>query len=103
MLKEKIIYFVVEGRGAFPTDMLRYDSCEPATDEDMQAINRGEYVGGPKRQIALERDIAGLASSSLLARISSTPGVTPNRWASFGWKVVQYEKKPVVLVDVLTD
>lgn len=89
-MKTKIIHFVVEGRGSFPMDMLRYDNCEPATDEDMQSINNGEYVSGPRRQIALKRDIAGFSLRRTL------PGVTPERWESFSWKVVQYERMDVM-------
>ena len=60
--------FVVEGSGAFPMDMLRYDHCCPYQQEDVHWIS-----GGP-----------GNRSVKLVSYVG-TP--TPERWRSFGWSV----------------
>jgi hypothetical protein len=61
--------FVVEGVGSFPLDMLRYDSCWPADQETMSYLE----ARGKRR---------------LMMRSHSSP--TPERWASFGWRVMPW-------------
>lgn len=70
------VLFTVEGAGPLPLDMLRYDSCFPATEED--AATAVQYPGECKgrRRIKLIRRTAGL------------PEPTEARWRSFGWRVV---------------
>lgn len=65
--------FVVEGRGEFPVDMLRYDSACFDTQGDVDAAGEG-YVSG-KRRVAL--------------RSSAPMRPTTARWQSFGWQVVE--------------
>lgn len=65
-------YFVVEGAGAFPFDMLRYDSCWPV---------REGYDSGKLERECRERRRVLLATS-----YEGSP--TPRRWESFMWKVV---------------
>lgn len=36
----KTVYAKISGRGEFPLDMLRRDSCSPATEEDSRLIAR---------------------------------------------------------------
>jgi hypothetical protein len=67
----KLKTFVVEGAGQFPYDMLRYDACWPATENDSRLL---EGTLRERRRVAIET----IASFTL----------TPDRWASFGWKIV---------------
>jgi hypothetical protein len=66
--------FVVSGRGSFPTDMLRYDSCWPATERDSATVAATfERIKGVRE--VREVSMRGLAAP------------TDGRWESFGWKV----------------
>lgn len=70
--------FTVRGGGAFPLDMLRYNSCWPARGVDVVALHRG--MGQPHRATA--------------AREVTLEGVdvpTNDRWESFGWTVISHE------------
>lgn len=72
MPRTAIKQFEVEGTGTFPLDMLRYDLSWPATSADA-----GEAQGPTFRRPRRIR----LKSASPFAP-------TPERWESFGWKVV---------------
>lgn len=80
MAKElKIEYAAVIGSGPFPFDMLRYDFCAPASEEDSHKLatpthDVGEYM---KLRIVIVRRVVGQAGQW-----------TPDRWASFTWKLV---------------
>ena len=65
MMKRNIT-FTVEGRSHFPVDMLRYDSCWPASTDD--ALNM-------------------LETNQRKVRLVSGEKPTPARWESFGWFV----------------
>ena len=69
------IPITVEGRGLFPTDMLRYDQCAPVGPDDVAAIHPEVTE---RRQVKLN---------------AFTKYITPARWESFGWNVV-YEGLP---------
>lgn len=72
---KKTVYewlIVVEGRGDFPFDMLRYNSCFPLEETDANRIERSTE----RRRIVLCRRSA-----------NDDPG-TPARWESFSWKVL---------------
>ncbi len=64
------------GKGYFPTDMLRYDCCWPATTEDAVAMTRSPD----------NFDMDEEYSVTVKTRL---PGFTTARWASFGWRVKQ--------------
>lgn len=66
--------FIVRGRGPFPFDMLRFDSCYPATSTDAAKM---EHHRDEDRSIKLTTD-------SWLAP-------TKDRWASFLWGVTEEE------------
>ena len=66
-------HFVVEGTGALPFDMLRYDSAFPMTERDALAAS-----AKPLRRIAITSRKVGDALPS------------SGRWQSFGWTVVGY-------------
>ncbi len=62
----KVRRFLVEGRGYFPLDMLRYDQCWPCSSEDVLAMDVTEH----RRIVMLSHGLPTVA-----------------RWNSFGWKV----------------
>lgn len=68
----KLYVFVVRGKGPFPFDMLRYDSCWPVDG----AIFFG--FGMPGDPYYGERSI----------ELRSHTMPTEDRWASFGWNVI---------------
>ena len=68
----KLEYAVVQGFGDFAFDMLRYDHCFPAAEEQSplleQHFNRGNRF-------------------VIVARYTTQPGGwTPDRWKSFCWR-----------------
>ena len=65
--------FTVQGRGNFPLDMLRYDSCWPADTASAMSIGRSD----PADTITL---------------LTWGVGITPDRWRSFGWTVTSQER-----------
>lgn len=65
----------VKGEGYFPLDMLRYDKCYPAGEEDSAAI-----AGTGEREINVVH-VSELRFSVF----------TPARWRSFGWEIVNVE------------
>ncbi len=62
--------YYVSGSGLFPFDMLRFDSCWPATGGD--AAYMADYMG--------ERKMRSV-------RMRSYREPTIDRWSSFGWSV----------------
>ena len=63
--------YLVEGRGSFPIDMLRYDRAWPSTESDAGTIDRSFHSRLRPQVVILE----GLSKP------------TVGRWASFGWEV----------------
>jgi len=61
----------VKGDGAFPFDMLRYDRCFPASQDDVSRL----LDDGP-------RTIHLIMAAETLAGLNPTKG----RWESFGWE-----------------
>ena len=69
--RPKVLYeYSVRGDGQFPIDMLRYDSCWPATQDDVANIT---YLANAKDHII---------------KLRSYREPTEARWESFRWKVV---------------
>lgn len=66
-------FLVVEGSGAFPFDMLRYDSAFPYKEGDSTMLDSGR---AERRRVVLVR-----------RGINMNPA-TMARWESFGWAVV---------------
>ncbi len=75
-----ITRFVVEGRGHFPVDMLRYDTCWPSTQRDVSTI---EYFTRDFRTEKPRR--VALSSAHKLKGFKPTN----ERWSSFGWVVIE--------------
>lgn len=112
MAGEKLYSFTVEGRGLFPTDMLRYDHCWPHAEQSdspeiLAAPLRAEdpEVSRNARKIIqamgnnpdLMREILRQLLDDHESRLWDKPRkvtlvghYAPNegRWQSFGWKVV---------------
>ncbi len=71
----KVYRFKVRGRGEFPFDMLRYDSCWPETSGDVHEMFYDKNI---KEERIKLRDIMFLSNSP----------PTKARWSSFMWSVV---------------
>lgn len=72
--------FEVEGAENFPLDMLRYDACRPAREEDATAI-RMSFGDERRHRVRLVKDVMiGTGNNSHL---------TPRRWESFHWRIVE--------------
>jgi hypothetical protein len=76
--------FTVEGAGPFPIDMLRYDCCFPETE-----------FGGTAA--IMSEEIRGVRHAKLMVRHEGKGRhqLTPARWASFGWRIVEIEGKAI--------
>lgn len=76
--------FVVTGRGRFPMDMLRYDQCWPKDSTDANLLNDPDPYASDDERYDFRRK---LRTVTLISAGYRTP--TPERWDSFGWKVVE--------------
>lgn len=77
-------YLVVEGSGEFAFDMLRYDAAFPFRERDTSAmVNRRD-----KRRLIVCRRGLGTDSGE------------SDRWASFGWRVIEATDDQGVAIDV---
>jgi hypothetical protein len=49
-MSKRIFYFVVQGLGTFPIEMLRYDRCLPFSEDDAYVAMRSDNSrDGPRR------------------------------------------------------
>lgn len=76
---------VVRGSGDFPFDMLRYDHCFPAREDESSKLAGHE------------------ARTVVLIRRAVSRGATIARWRSFGWDVVNEDENVERLGDVLRE
>lgn len=75
MAKIKVTHYTVRGSGQFPADMLRYDQSWPERDSDAVLLTRSDairLVDGPRE-----------------VRLVTHGVITPQRWLSFGWQVIE--------------
>ncbi len=79
MPKQYRYYYMVQGHGSFPVDMLRYDAAYPTGRGDMNAIARS-YT-----------DIRYMEQAKL--ELTSLRPPTEDRWASFGWRVLEMRRE----------
>lgn len=70
---QRMVEFQVSGRGDFPVDMLRYDTCWPRHEHDAAIIESSARRGNALREHTIA--LKGLRPP------------TEGRWSSFGWKV----------------
>lgn len=74
--------FTVAGRGEFPLDMLRRDTCYPADGTAVEIITNTLKGNRPARNApAFRVDLVRVVNTTV-----AWP--TEGRWASFGWVVV---------------
>lgn len=78
-------FAIIRGSGAFPIDMLRYDSCRPLREEDAGKIER---VSNPMIGDNDPWEIR-VKKYSTLARVA---GWTPERWKSFRCELVEDDR-----------
>lgn len=71
-------YGRVNGRGSFPSDMLRYDGCVPATFSVQEDLASG---------ITQAQPFSGLPLLVLKVSPRRTPDWTYERWSSFNWGI----------------
>lgn len=81
-----MITYTVEGHTPFPIDMLRYDSCFPAHEKDSHLIIRtlDETITPPLGPEPYRVEVSTLRDHRTHAMI-----LTPARWKSFGWRVME--------------
>ena len=83
MAKITRVRFTVEGSGAFPFDMLRYDHAWPESEaSDSYQLGLSPMMNGD--------DYFKLRRVTLLTDSPSAP--TPGRWKSFNWHVIEVQK-----------
>ncbi len=70
----------VTGRGVFPLDMLRYDSCYPTSGTDVSSLHAS--ITEPRGTFSV-----GLSRVSASAHEQWTTA----RWASFGWTLEEVQ------------
>jgi hypothetical protein len=74
-------YAIIQGRGSFPFDMLRYDSCCPNSERDSILLEQSVRNGFVKGIKEIER-------WSICVKSASDNNWTVGRWESFGVKCV---------------
>jgi hypothetical protein len=81
--------FVVEGASSFPTDMLRYDHCWPATGDDASLIS---LLQARAHGLLVDEDDLSVKRITLVRDTETkVQGPEVGRWKSFGWEVVGIE------------
>ena len=95
MMKKKVTtmktyqwFLVVEGRGEFPFDMLRYDSAFPYREEDSSMLKSGHHE--MRRVVLCRRSVNSL-------------GPTGARWSSLGWQVLMETADPGEAIDAVRE
>jgi hypothetical protein len=82
----KTLRYTVEGRCAFPIDMLRYDCCWPATEQDANQI---ESINDPMVDSREDKPYQITVETARNTRDHGRFIVTEGRWDSFNWKLVE--------------
>lgn len=81
------IPLIVQGRGPFPLDMLRYDRCVPSDATDVASIEESRIPVDEYPENCLS---TGVVRTVHLVRFACDPQfrASTKRWESFGWEVV---------------
>ena len=88
-------HFEVTGRGEFPWDMLRYDSCWPQTSDDVAKITPHYSDYSVRDDVGdHDHDILGRRTVKLVTtrHLKRDFPITPARWDSFTWTVTTHDK-----------
>ena len=82
----KLVTFKVRMRQRFkfPVDMLRYDHCWPASEQDSVAMTTA--VKSSKDWVEM------YVAENIHFIVLNGHGCTPERWQSFGWEVLDLRK-----------
>src|SRR5258706_11113510 len=80
--------FTVSGGGEFPFDMLRYDGCYPASEQEARKL--GCYCQGLREARVIDQP-----RFSVELRTCHRFAPTTARWESFLWKVTHIDGVPV--------
>lgn len=78
----KLYTFDVKGVATFPLDMLRFDACWPARQDDASTIG---WLFSPRRN----KEVA----ETHVIRLTGVQTPTAARWESFGWRVIGAQPK----------
>lgn len=100
MPKRRLWRFRVRGTHHFPADMLRYDSCWPHSQKDVDSIFLARPIPEPTVDPRLLKAIAEEREEFTSERIVTLRSYSPptvDRWKSFSWRVISDES---YLVDV---
>lgn len=99
--------FTVEGSLHFPLDMLRYDGCYPATQEDVNTMTnsldpharsnlrecrdcgRGSETHTQSDHPYRAGRVKPMRVSLVKLHQHKTNSTTPARWQSFGWQIIE--------------
>lgn len=85
----EVVFAKIMGSGEFPLDMLRYDSCSPATEED-SGIIRSTF--GWHRSNLMDGNWVVLVKKVLREKRRKNDNVfTAGRWNSFGCSVMEVD------------
>jgi len=74
-------YAIIQGKGSFPIDMLRYDACYPTSERDSSLI------------ASTLRDRYGRDRWSICVRSPSENPWTVGRWESFNVKITDVPRE----------
>lgn len=87
----EVVYAKIMGSGEFPLDMLRYDSCSPATEED-SGIIRSTFDW--HRSNLTDGNWVVLVKKVLREKRRKNDNVfTAGRWNSFGCSIQEVENQ----------
>lgn len=86
-----LVRFTVAGKGHFPVDMLRYDSCHPSDSRAVDSMGYDDtYQRGEVRKVTLTTFVnSTLKHTQDMIDRRKVP--TVDRWRSFGWSVERIE------------
>lgn len=85
--KRKVSTFIVTGIGQFPFDMLRYDGCYPASEQEARKLQ------GYCNNLYTSERVRERLSVELRTCHEGAP--TTARWSSFLWRVTHIDGEPV--------
>ncbi len=83
----RVSYAIARGRSHFPFDMLRYDNCRPAREEDSRAMAYDSMCGPEGDRFVL-----------LVKEHGTDNPWTTGRWKSQGWRIVGLDPETASLV-----
>lgn len=89
MAKTFVHRFTVRGVNIFPTDMLRYDRCYPASGSDTSNI---DWSFNPQDRVDYRKKGEQFEVTLIHQGENLLWSPTAGRWSSFGWTVTGNER-----------